>query len=161
MIRKTPRDSMGFHHKQLGFTKVLLYRPRDWWEGLLSKTSTLGRFFSERKASSFSNMAIGKIIMFHRDRQTINLAIFNSYVQLPEGRWLVFEISSEMYIDVLITRREDDAHHSWEQERFRVDSLKWDTLFHTYLAYFGMMIGLGWINQKCEPCIKLWQSLVD
>ena len=56
---------------------------------------------------------------------------------------MVFEISSEMYIDVLITRRKDDAHHSWEQERFRVDSLKWDTLFHTYLAYFGMMIGLG------------------
>ena len=56
---------------------------------------------------------------------------------------MVFEISSEMYIDVLITRREDDPQHSWEEERFRVDSLKWDTLFHTYLAYFGMMIGLG------------------
>jgi hypothetical protein len=55
---------------------------------------------------------------------------------------LVFEILSEMYIDVLITRREDDPQHSWEEERFRVDSLKWDTLFHTYLAYLGMMIGL-------------------
>ena len=95
-------------------------------------------------------MAIGKITMFHR--LSIILAIFNSYVQLPEGRWLVFEILSEMYIDVLITRREDDPQHSWEEERFRVDSLKWDTLFHTYLAWWldwkkqAAVISLGWVE---------------
>ena len=51
------RDSNGFHHSQLGFTKeracfwshgdhrvleVLLCLPPDWWGGLLSKTSLLG-----------------------------------------------------------------------------------------------------------------------